>query len=50
MVSERRILTTHVGSLVCPPELLAVLERQYAQQAVSESELDDVLTRLMEIQ
>jgi len=43
MRSERRILTTHVGSLVRPPELRAVLERVYAGQPAPE--LDAVLER-----
>ena len=36
--SENRILTTHVGSLIRPPELIAVLERLYADEDVPELE------------
>jgi 5-methyltetrahydropteroyltriglutamate--homocysteine methyltransferase len=39
-----RILTTHVGSLVRPPELLAVLERN-AQEPMPAAELNSILQR-----
>jgi hypothetical protein len=45
MRSEHRILTTHVGSLVRPPELLAILETLYAGKPVSGAELDAALER-----
>ena len=36
--SERRILTTHVGSLVRPQEVVDVLQRKADGQAFSDSE------------
>jgi len=41
--SVDRILTTHVGSLIRPPELQAMLKAQASGQAVDESEHDRLL-------
>ncbi|MGD8341233.1 MAG: epoxyalkane--coenzyme M transferase [Gammaproteobacteria bacterium] len=51
MNSTHRILTTHVGSLIRPPEVIAILERLYAGEdtpdldAVLSSAVDDVVRK-----
>lgn len=46
MNAKSRILTTHVGSLVRPPEVLAVLERLYAGEDAPD--LENVLSSAVE--
>src|SRR5918999_1663923 len=45
MHSADRILTTHVGSLVRPPELVALLKAKQAGERVDEAVYTDCLAR-----
>ncbi len=43
--STDRILTTHVGSLPRPPEVIALLKRRDRDEAVDPAEFESTITR-----
>jgi 5-methyltetrahydropteroyltriglutamate--homocysteine methyltransferase len=45
MISNNRILTTHVGSLVRPPELVAFLKRQQSHESYDSAAYEECLRR-----
>ena len=45
MDTTNRILTTHVGSLIRPPEVLAILEAIERGETVDEATREDTLAR-----
>jgi len=44
--STNRILTTHVGSLIRPPDLLGLIEARQAGKPVDEAAFAETLRRL----